>query len=106
MAGIDAQFITSEGSFTVRLYDQEAPQTVENFIGLTEGTKEWIDPRTNQKVKQPYYDGVIFHRVIKGFMIQGGDPLGAGHRRAGLHVCGRVPPEAPPQQGRDPVDGE
>ena len=78
MAGIDAQFITSEGSFTVRLYDQEAPQTVENFIGLTEGTKEWIDPRTNQKVKQPYYDGVIFHRVIKGFMIQGGDPLGQG----------------------------
>ena len=75
MPGVYAQFVTSEGNFTVRLYDQEAPKTVENFIGLAEGTKEWMDPRTNQKVKQPYYNGVIFHRVIKGFMIQGGDPL-------------------------------
>jgi peptidyl-prolyl cis-trans isomerase A (cyclophilin A) len=73
-----AEFITNEGSFTVRLHDQEAPRTVENFIGLAEGTKEWTDPRTNRRVKQPYYDGVIFHRVIDGFMIQGGDPLGQG----------------------------
>ena len=78
MPRVDAQFITSEGNFTVRLYDQEAPQTVENFIGLVQGTKEWIDPLTNEKVKRPYYDGVIFHRVIKGFMIQSGDPLGQG----------------------------
>jgi len=78
LPGVYAQFVTSEGNFTVRLYDQEAPKTVENFIGLAEGTKEWMDPRTNQKVKQPYYNGVIFHRVIKGFMIQGGDPLGQG----------------------------
>ena len=78
MPGVYAQFVTSEGNFTVRLYDQEAPKTVENFVGLAEGTKEWTDPRTNQKVKQPYYDGVIFHRVIDGFMIQGGDPLGQG----------------------------
>ena len=73
-----AEFITSEGNFTVKLYDQEAPNTVANFIGLAEGTKEWTDPRTNQKVTQPYYDGVVFHRVIDGFMIQGGDPLGQG----------------------------
>lgn len=73
-----ARFDTTEGTFTVRLFDQEAPQTVANFIGLAEGTKEWTDPRTNQRVKQPYYDGVIFHRVIDGFMIQGGDPLGQG----------------------------
>jgi peptidyl-prolyl cis-trans isomerase A (cyclophilin A) len=73
-----AEFITTEGNFTVRLYDAEAPKTVENFIGLAEGTKEWTDPRTNKKVRQPYYDGVIFHRVIDGFMIQGGDPLGQG----------------------------
>jgi peptidyl-prolyl cis-trans isomerase A (cyclophilin A) len=76
--GVYAQFVTSEGNFTVRLFEQEAPKTVANFIGLAQGTKEWTDPRTNKKVKQPYYDGIIFHRVIKGFMIQGGDPLGQG----------------------------
>ena len=78
MPDVYAQFNTTEGSFTVRLYEQEAPKTVENFVGLAEGTREWTDPRTNQKVKRPYYDGVIFHRVIDEFMIQGGDPLGQG----------------------------
>lgn len=78
MPGLYAQFVTSEGTFTVHLFDQEAPKTVENFVGLAEGTKEWMDPRTNKKVTQPYYDGVIIHRVIKGFMIQSGDPLGQG----------------------------
>ena len=78
MAGLYAKFVTTEGNFTVRLYDQEAPKTVTNFVDLAEGTKEWMDPRTNQKVKKPYYDGGIFHRVIDGFMIQGGDPLGQG----------------------------
>ena len=73
-----ADFITNEGNFSIRLYDQETPKTVENFVGLAEGTKEWTDPRSNQRVKKPYYDGVIFHRVIDGFMIQGGDPLGQG----------------------------
>jgi peptidyl-prolyl cis-trans isomerase A (cyclophilin A) len=73
-----AEFVTSEGNFTIRLFDKEAPNTVANFVGLAEGTKEWTDPRTNQKVKQPYYDGIVFHRVIDGFMIQGGDPLGQG----------------------------
>lgn len=78
MPGLYAQFVTSEGTFTVRLFDQEVPKTVENFVGLAEGTKQWKDPRTNQFVTRPYYDGVIFHRVIDGFMIQGGDPLGQG----------------------------
>lgn len=78
MPGTYAQFVTSEGNFTVRLFDQEAPKTVENFVGLAEGTKQWTDPRTSQKVTTPYYDGVIFHRVIDGFMIQSGDPLGQG----------------------------
>ena len=73
-----AEFVTSEGNFTIQLFDKEAPNTVANFVGLAEGTKEWTDPRTNKKVKQPYYDGIIFHRVIDGFMIQGGDPLGQG----------------------------
>jgi peptidyl-prolyl cis-trans isomerase A (cyclophilin A) len=78
LAALYARFVTSEGPFTIRLFDREAPKTVENFVGLAEGTKEWTDPRTNKKVTQPYYDGIIFHRIIDGFMIQGGDPLGQG----------------------------
>ena len=73
-----AAFVTTAGNFTARLHDQEAPLTVDNFVGLAEGTKEWTDPRTNRTVTRPYYDGTIFHRVINGFMIQGGDPLGQG----------------------------
>jgi peptidyl-prolyl cis-trans isomerase A (cyclophilin A) len=73
-----AHFTTSEGNFTARLFDAETPQTVENFTGLADGSKEWTDPRTGRKVKQPYFNGTIFHRVIEGFMIQGGDPLGQG----------------------------
>ena len=75
---INAQFTTTEGNFTVRLFDADAPNTVANFVGLAEGTKEWTDPKSGQKVKRPFYDGLIFHRVIDGFMIQGGDPLGTG----------------------------
>ena len=75
---LDAHFTTTEGDFTVRLFDAEAPNTVANFVGLAEGTKEWTDPKTRQKVKRPFYDGLVFHRVIADFMIQGGDPLGTG----------------------------
>jgi peptidyl-prolyl cis-trans isomerase A (cyclophilin A) len=75
---LHAHFTTSEGNFTIRLFEGETPNTVANFAGLAEGTKEWTDPRTGQKVKRPFYDGLIFHRVIAGFMIQGGDPLGTG----------------------------
>jgi peptidyl-prolyl cis-trans isomerase A (cyclophilin A) len=77
-SGTYAHFDTSEGSFTVRLFEKEAPRTVANFVGLAEGTKEWRDPATGEKKKAPFYDGVIFHRVISGFMIQGGDRLGQG----------------------------
>src|SRR4051794_19115038 len=73
-----AHFTTSEGKFTIQLFDQEAPKTVENFVGLAEGTKEWTDPRTGRKGTGPYYNGTIFHRIIDAFMIQGGDPLGQG----------------------------
>ena len=73
-----ATFDTSEGSFKVKLYDDKAPKTVANFVGLADGSKEWTHPSTGAKMTQPYYDGVIFHRVIDGFMIQGGDPLGQG----------------------------
>jgi peptidyl-prolyl cis-trans isomerase A (cyclophilin A) len=73
-----AHFTTSEGNFTARLFDAETPNTVANFSGLADGSKEWTDPRTGRKVKQPYFNGTVFHRVIEGFMIQGGDPLGQG----------------------------
>jgi len=73
-----AHFTTTEGNFAVQLFDDLAPKTVANFTGLAEGTIEWTDPRTGKKGKTPYYNGTIFHRVIAGFMIQGGDPLGQG----------------------------
>ena len=73
-----AHFTTSEGAFTARLFDAETPNTVANFVGLADGTKEWTDPRSGRKVTQPYFNGTVFHRVIEGFMIQGGDPLGQG----------------------------
>jgi peptidyl-prolyl cis-trans isomerase A (cyclophilin A) len=73
-----AHFTTSEGNFTARLFDAETPNTVANFTGLADGSKEWTDPRSGKKVKQPYFNGTVFHRVIDGFMIQGGDPLGQG----------------------------
>jgi peptidyl-prolyl cis-trans isomerase A (cyclophilin A) len=75
---LHAHFTTSEGNFTIRLFEEEAPATVANFVGLAEGTKAWTDPKSGQKVTRPFYDGLIFHRVIDGFMIQGGDPLGTG----------------------------
>lgn len=73
-----ALFETSKGNFKVKLLSETAPKTVENFVGLAEGTLEWTDPKTNKKVKKPFYDGLVFHRVIKDFMIQGGCPLGNG----------------------------
>jgi peptidyl-prolyl cis-trans isomerase A (cyclophilin A) len=75
---VHALFTTSEGNFKARLFDQDVPNTVANFTGLAEGTKEFTDPKTGQKAKRPFYDGLVFHRVIAGFMIQGGDPLGTG----------------------------
>jgi len=73
-----ATFKTSMGDIVVQLFEDKAPKTVANFVGLATGTKEWTDPKTGEKVKRPLYSGTIFHRVIPGFMIQGGDPLGNG----------------------------
>jgi peptidyl-prolyl cis-trans isomerase A (cyclophilin A) len=73
-----AVFETSKGNITCLLYPQWAPKTVDNFIGLAEGTKEWVEPKTGEKTKKPLYTDTVFHRVIPGFMIQGGDPLGMG----------------------------
>jgi cyclophilin family peptidyl-prolyl cis-trans isomerase len=69
---------TSMGPVVAELFDDEAPVTVANFLGLAQGEKAFTDPKTNMETKRPFYDGLIFHRVIKGFMIQGGCPLGQG----------------------------
>jgi peptidyl-prolyl cis-trans isomerase A (cyclophilin A) len=69
---------TNKGSFTVRLLPDHAPKTVENFVGLASGSKEWKDPRDGQTKSTALYPGTIFHRVIHGFMVQGGDPTGTG----------------------------
>jgi len=67
---------TDRGTIVCDLYDDDAPGTVANFVGLANGTKEWTDPKTNQKQNGvPYYDGLRFHRVVPDFVIQGGDPF-------------------------------
>src|SRR5262249_55526801 len=76
--GKTAVIETTAGNITVKLFPDKAPKTVENFIGLATGKKEWTDPKTDKKVKRPLYNGTIFHRVIPDFMIQGGDPMGTG----------------------------
>lgn len=73
-----ALFETNKGNFKVKLFNDRVPKTVENFVGLAEGSKEFIDPKTGAKTKRPFYDGLVFHRVIKDFMIQGGCPSGTG----------------------------
>jgi peptidyl-prolyl cis-trans isomerase A (cyclophilin A) len=87
-----AHFTTSEGDFTARLFDAETPNTVANFTGLADGSKEWTDPRSGQRVKQPYFNGTIFHRVIADFMIQGGDPLGQGTGGPGYNFADEFHP--------------
>jgi peptidyl-prolyl cis-trans isomerase A (cyclophilin A) len=77
-SGIYATFDTSEGKIVCRLFEKEAPKTVQNFIDLAEGAREWTHPTSRKKSKDRLYDGTIFHRVIPEFMIQGGDPAGTG----------------------------
>ncbi|QBI51892.1 peptidylprolyl isomerase [Streptomonospora litoralis] len=73
-----ARLNTTQGTIVAKLFAEQAPETVENFIGLAEGTKQWMDPNTGKPSTEPLYNGTIFHRVIDGFMVQGGDPLGNG----------------------------
>ena len=88
-----ATFKTSMGDIVVKLMPEKAPKTVENFLGLAEGTKEWKDPRSGQTVKKPLYDGTVFHRVIPQFMIQGGDPLGTGTGGPGYKFADEIGPD-------------
>ena len=92
---IFATLHTNVGPIRLELFPNHAPKTVANFVGPGRGdASEYIDPRTGAPGQGPYYDGVIFHRVIPNFMIQGGDPTGTGTRRPGLHVQRRVAPGA------------
>jgi peptidyl-prolyl cis-trans isomerase A (cyclophilin A) len=78
-ADLYAKFETTEGTIVVKLFAKDAPKTVENFVGLATGEKPWTHPATGEAMKgKPLYDGTIFHRCIKDFMVQGGDPLGRG----------------------------
>ncbi|MDO9566863.1 MAG: peptidylprolyl isomerase [Candidatus Desulfaltia sp.] len=81
---------TNVGDIEVELFQNDAPKTVANFIGLAEGTKEFTDAETGEKVKKPFYDGLIFHRVIKDFMIQGGCPLGDGRGGPGYSFADEI----------------
>ncbi|MEO8482630.1 MAG: peptidylprolyl isomerase [Acidobacteriota bacterium] len=79
-----AHFETTLGNFTAELFESKTPKTVGVFAGLAEGSKEWTHPKTGEKSKKPFYDGIVFHRVIDGFVIQGGDPLGQGYGGPGF----------------------
>jgi peptidyl-prolyl cis-trans isomerase A (cyclophilin A) len=90
-----ATFVTNHGSFTASLMPEHAPETVENFVGLADGSKEWTDPRDGAKKAEPLYPGTIFHRIIDGFMIQGGDPTATGTGGPGYRFEDECPPGGP-----------
>lgn len=90
-----ATFVTNKGSFKVKLMPEHAPITVANFTDLATGKREWKDPRDNQRKSDPLYNGTIFHRVINGFMIQGGDPAGTGMGGPGYRFEDECPPGGP-----------
>jgi peptidyl-prolyl cis-trans isomerase A (cyclophilin A) len=92
-AELYATLTTNHGDITLKLFPNHAPKTVRNFVELAEGTKEWTDPRTGQPTSERLYDGTTFHRVIPGFMIQGGDPLGTGTGSPGYKFADEIHPE-------------
>jgi peptidyl-prolyl cis-trans isomerase A (cyclophilin A) len=84
---------TSKGDIRLNLFGNHAPKTVRNFVELAQGSREWTHPGTHEKSTDPLYDGTIFHRVISGFMIQGGDPLGQGYGGPGYQFGDEFHPE-------------
>jgi peptidyl-prolyl cis-trans isomerase A (cyclophilin A) len=108
---------TSAGDIRIELFENHAPKTVRNFVGLATGAQEWTDPATGATRNDPLYSDVVFHRVISGFMIQGGDPLGQGIGGPGYTFDDEIHPElqfsepyllamANAGQRRDPVTGK
>ncbi|MEW6040326.1 MAG: peptidylprolyl isomerase [Elusimicrobiota bacterium] len=91
--GLYAIIETTMGTITCRLFEDKTPKTVENFTGLAQGSKKWVDPKTGQQTARRFYDGLIFHRVIPNFMIQGGDPLGNGTGGPGYRFEDEIVPE-------------
>jgi len=95
-----ATISTSQGTLHCQLFDDKAPKTVANFVGLATGQKPWTDPQTGKTMKnKPFYDGLVFHRVIPHFMIQGGDPLGRGTGGPGYAFDDEIAPELSHQPG-------
>lgn len=88
-----ATFNTNLGAITVQLFQNHAPNTVRNFVGLAEGSQEWVNPTSGARTTARFYDETVFHRVIPGFMIQGGDPLGTGRGGPGYTFADEFHPE-------------
>ena len=93
LATAKATIHTNHGDIVVELFGNHAPKTVKNFIGLSDGSQEWVDPNTGSKGEGPLYKDVIFHRIIRDFMIQGGDPLGQGIGGPGYQFKDEIHPE-------------
>ena len=90
---LTATLTTNRGDITIDLFPNHAPTTVQNFVGLAEGSREWTDPDTDEPTTRPFYDGLTFHRVIEGFMLQGGCPLGDGTGGPGYQFKDEFHPE-------------
>jgi peptidyl-prolyl cis-trans isomerase A (cyclophilin A) len=90
---VTATLHTSQGDIRINLFPNQAPKTVANFVGLAEGTKEYTEPNAKGERSGPFYDGVIFHRVIDGFMVQTGDPTGTGRGGPGYRFGDEFHPE-------------
>jgi len=91
--GMYAVFETNHGTIVAQLFPDKAPKTVENFVGLAEATKPYKDPNLGEMVKRHFYDGTSFHRIIPGFMMQGGDPLGTGTGGPGYTIEDEFAPD-------------
>jgi len=93
MSDLTATLHTSEGDIEIRLFEERAPETVENFVGLATGDREWEHPETGETTDDPLYEDVEFHRVIEDFMIQTGDPTGTGRGGPGYTFDDEFHPE-------------